>query len=179
MAADRNEREGKRRMSKTETPHDKLWHLIKDMRFAMFTHRHADGQLHAHPLTTQNRSLDENAMLYFFVARATELGQRIQADGNVCVTYGDPGKDTWVSISGSARVNEERALKERLFNPMVKAWFPGGLDDANLELIEVHIAHAEYWDIHESKMTQLLKMARATVTGTPPTIGDHKEVKLG
>ena len=166
-------------MSKNATPQETLWHLIKDMKFAMFTHRHADGQLHAHPLTTVNRSLDEQGMLYFFVSRATELGQRVQADGNVCVTYGDPGKDTWVSISGTAAVSEDRALLERLFNPLAKAWFPGGLDDPNLELIEVKINHAEYWDIHESKMTQLLKMATAAVTGNPPKMGDHKELTIG
>ena len=167
------------RMSKPQSPHETLWHLIKDMKFAMFTHRHADGQLHAHPLTTQNRSLDEKGTLYFFVSKATELGQRVQADGNVCVTYGDPGKDTWVSISGTARVSEDRALKERLYNPLVKAWFPGGLDDPNLELLEVQVGHAEYWNIQESKMTQLLKMATAAVTGKPPTLGEHKEVQLG
>lgn len=166
-------------MSKTETPQDKLWHLIKDMKFGMFTHRHADGKLHAHPLTTQNRALDENGMLYFFVSRATELGRSVQADGNVGVSYGDPGKDTWVSVSGTARVSEDRALKERLYNPIVKAWFPGGLEDPNLELIEVHIDSAEYWDIHESKMTQLLKMATAAVTGNPPKMGDHQEIKMG
>jgi general stress protein 26 len=94
------------------------------------------------------------------------------------VTYGDKGEDTWVSISGTAKVSEDRALKERLFNPIVKAWFPGGLEDPNLELIEVHIDHAEYWDIHESKMTQLLKMATAAVTGNPPTMGDHKELTM-
>ena len=165
-------------MSKTETPQEKLWHLIKEMKFAMFTHRHADGQLHAHPLTTQNRSLDENGLLYFFVSRKSEVGQRVQADSNVCVTYGDPGKDTWVSISGTARVNDDKAEKERLYNPIVKAWFPGGVDDPDLELVEVKINHAEYWDIHESKMTQLLKMATAAVTGTPPKLGDHREVKM-
>ena len=166
-------------MSKTESPHDTLWQLIKDMKFAMFTHRHADGQLHAHPLTTQNRSLDEKGTLYFFVSKATELGQRVRADGNVCVTYGDPGKDTWVSISGTATVSEDKELIKRLYNPLVKAWFPGGLDDPNLELLEVKIGHAEYWNIKESKMTQLLKMATAAVTGTPPKLGDHKEVQLG
>lgn len=165
-------------MSKNDDPHDKLWHLIKDMKFGMFTHRHVDGQLHAHPLTTQNRSLDDKGMLYFFVSRNTELGQRIRADGNVCVSYGDPGKDTWVSISGTAAVSEDMALKRKLFNPLVKAWFPGGVDDPNLELLEVKIQHAEYWDIHESKMTQLLKMATAAVTGNPPQMGDHKEVNL-
>lgn len=166
-------------MSKNDTPHDKLWALIKDMKFGMFTHRHANGELHAHPLTTQNRSLDETGMLYFFVSRATELGQRVQADGNVCVNYGDASKDTWVSVSGTASVSEDRALKERLYSPMVKAWFPGGLDDPNLELVQVKIKHAEYWDIKESKMTQLLKMASAAVTGNPPTMGEHKEVNMG
>ncbi len=166
-------------MSKTETPQDKLWHLIKEMKFGMFTHRHADGQLHAHPLTTQNRSLDETGMLYFFVSRTSEVGQRVQADGNVCIAYGDPGKDTWVSISGTASVSEDKALKERLFNPMVKAWFPGGVEDPNLELVQVKIDHAEYWDVNESKMTQLLKMATAAVTGNPPQMGEHREVKIG
>ena len=166
-------------MSKTQTPQETLWHLIKDMKFGMFTHRHADGQLHAHPLTTQNRSLDEAGLLYFFVSKNSELGQRVQADGNVCVTYGDPGKDTWVSISGTARVNDDRATKERLFNPIVKAWFPGGLEDPNLELVEVKINHAEYWNITESKMTQLLKMTTAAVTGTPPKMGEHRELNLG
>lgn len=165
-------------MSKNETPHETLWRLIKDTKFAMFTHRHGDGQLHAHPLTTQNRSLDEQNLLYFFVSRATELGQRVQSDGNVGLTYANPDKDTWVSVTGRARVNEDKALKERLFNPLVKAWFPGGLDDPNLELLEVKILHAEYWDIHENKMTQLLKMATAAVTGNPPKMGDHKEVNL-
>ena len=165
-------------MSKTETPEEKLWQLIKEMKFAMFTHRHADGQLHAHPLTTQNRSIDKNGLLYFFVSRKSEVGQRIQADGNVCVTYGDPGEDTWVSISGTARVNDDKAEKERLYNPIVKAWFPGGVEDPDLELVEVKINHAEYWDIQESKMTQLLKMATAAVTGTPPKLGDHREVNI-
>lgn len=166
-------------MSKTQTPQETLWHLIKDMKFCMFTHRHADGQLHAHPLTTQNRSLDENSLVYFFVSKKSELGQRVQADGNVGLSYGDPGKDTWVSISGTARVNDDKATKERLWNPIVKAWFPGGLEDPDLELVEVKINHAEYWNITESKMTQLLKMTTAAVTGTPPKLGEHRELNMG
>ncbi len=166
-------------MKDSSDPYKTLWHLIKDIKFGMFCHRHADGRLHAHPLTTQNRSIDDKGMLYFFVSRATELGQGVQTDGNVCVTYADLKEDTWVSISGTARVSEDRALKERLFNPMVKAWFPGGVTDPNLELVEVQIEHAEYWDIEESKMTQLLKMAKAAVTGNPPEMGKHQELKLG
>ena len=165
-------------MSQDKTPHDKLWEMIKDIRFGMLTHRHADGGLHAHPLTTQNKTLGEQGILYFFVSKATELGQRLQADGNVNVAYADLGKDRWVSITGRAVVSNDRDAKERLFNAMAKAWFPGGVDDPDLELVEVHIVHAEYWDVKESKPTQLFKMAKAAVTGEKPRMGEHAEVRM-
>lgn len=165
-------------MSKDKSPHDRLWEMIKDTRFGMLTHRHPEGGLHAHPLTTQNKGLGDKAILYFFVSKATELGQRLRTDGNVNVSYADPNKDTWVSITGHATVSEDRDAIERLFNPMTKAWFPGGPTDPDLELVEVHISHAEYWDVKESKPTQLFKMAAAAVTGERPKLGEHKEVAL-
>lgn len=163
-------------MSKSSTPHSHLWDLIKDMRFGMLTHRHADGMLHSHPLTTQNKSLDEQGLLYFFVSRTSEVGQRLVQDSNVNVAYADTHKDCYVSISGEARISEDMATKERLFNAMTKAWFPGGVKDPDLELVEIHIRHAEYWDVKDSKVTQLFKMATAAVTGQPPSMGEHKEV---
>ena len=57
-------------MPHTNTPaHETLWNLIKDIRFGMLTHRTSSGMLHAHPLTTQNRSIDEQSLLYFFFPR--------------------------------------------------------------------------------------------------------------
>lgn len=163
-------------MSKTKSPHETLWELIKDIRFGMLTHRHPGGMLHAHPLTTLNQSIDEAATLYFFVSKKTELGQRIQQDGNVNVTYAKPENDTYISVSGVARVSEDMATKERLFNALTKAWFPLGASDPDLELVEVQIQHAEYWDVTESKVTQLFKMAKSAITGDQPHIGDHKEL---
>ncbi|MBA2964110.1 MULTISPECIES: pyridoxamine 5'-phosphate oxidase family protein [Ramlibacter] len=165
-------------MSKEKSAHDRLWDMIKDIRFGMLTHRHPEGGLHAHPLTTQNKELGPKGILYFFVSRKTELGQRLRADGNVGLSYGDPNKDVWVSISGTARISEDRDAIERLFNPMAKAWFPGGATDPDLELVEVHIDHAEYWDVKESKPTQLFKMAAAAVSGKKPQLGEHREVAV-
>ena len=165
-------------MSKDKTPQDHLWEMIKDIRFGMLTHRHPEGGLHSHPLTTQNKELGPKGILYFFVSKATELGQRLRVDGNVNVSYADPHNDCWVSISGHAVVTEDREAVERLFNPMAKAWFPGGPTDPDLELVEVHIAHAEYWDVKESKPTQLFKMAAAAVSGERPHMGEHKEVAV-
>ena len=159
--------------------HEALWDLIKDTRFCMLAHRHTDGTLHSHPLTTQNKTLAEDGCLYFFVSRKSEVGQRLQQDGNVNLAYANPGKDTWVSVTGMARVLDDLAKKKELFNPIAKAWFPGGPEDADLELVEVRIAEAEYWNVKENKLLQLLKMGTAAVTGNRPRkMGEHGEVEF-
>ena len=156
-----------------------LWDLIKETRFCMLSHRHADGSLHAHPLTTQNKTLGEDGCLYFFVSRRSEMGQRLRADGNVNLAYANLDDDTWVSVTGTARVLEDLEKKRELFNPMAKAWFPGGPEDPDMELVEVHIDEAEYWNVKENKLLQLLKMGKAAATGTrPKKMGEHAEVRF-
>ena len=62
---------------------------------------------------------------------------------------------------------------------MAKAWFPGGPTDPDLALLQVRITQAEYWDVTDSKMVQLAKMAKAAVTGEPPrNMGEHKELRM-
>src|SRR5689334_2148893 len=80
----------------------KLWDLIKNIRFGMLTHRHSDGQLHSHPLTTQNQKLDEGATLYFFVPKDGDIARHVATDPTVNLTYADTDEDSYVSISGQA-----------------------------------------------------------------------------
>ena len=156
----------------------KLWDMIKEIKFGMFTHRHASGRLHSVPLTTQNRSLDEASTLYFFVSRKSEVAEQIDQDIHVNVTYTDPSKDRYVSVSGEALIVEDQPKKNDLFSTVAKAWFPGGAKDPDLALLKVNISHAEYWDVKESKMVQVAKMVTAAIAGTRPTLGEHKEVRM-
>lgn len=166
-------------MSSNKSDIGTLWELIKDIKFGMLTHHHSNGELHGHPLTTQNKSDDEGSTLYFFISRKSELAQRIQQDGNVNVSYADPGNDNYVSVSGHGVIVEDMAKKEALWSTFAKAWFPGGVTDPDLALLQVTIAHAEYWDVTESKMVQLAKMAKAAITGEPPkNLGEHKKLSV-
>lgn len=164
-------------MSTDTADHARLWELIKDTRFGMFTHRHDDGLLHSHPLTTQNRSVDEDATLYFFVPKDGVIAQHLPHDDVVNVAYANPDDDSYVSVAGRAALVDNDALKQTLFNSAAKAWFPAGADDPNLGLLAVRIESAEFWDVTESKVTQLLKIAKAALTGdAPPQLGEHKKV---
>lgn len=168
----------------TKTPtaqeaHEQLWELIKDIRFAMFTTRHGNGHLHSRPMTTQNRKIDEDRTLWFFMSRRSEPVADLATESTVNIAYADPGKDAYVSVSGNAKVVEDAAKKKALWNKMTEAWFPGGIDDPDLALVRVDIVHADYWDVKTNKLVQLYKMAKAAVTGKPPqNMGEHAEVKM-
>lgn len=170
---------GGSKSSHSSTDQHTLWSLIADIKFGMLTHRHSDGQLHSAPLTTQNKKDDDGNALYFFISRKSEIAKCVVSEPNVNVAYSHPGNDTYVSISGAAEIIEDQTKKDYLFTSFAKAWFPGGATDPDMALLQVNIGHAAYWNVEESKMTQLAKMAKAVVTGeTPKNMGEHKELNL-
>lgn len=144
-----------------------LWSLIKDIRFAMFTTRHDNGHLHSRPMTTQNQALDEDGSLWFFMSRRADPVEDVLGDPSVNVSYAHPGKDSYVSVSGNARVVNDAAKTRALWSKFAEAWFTEGVTDPDLALVEVKITHAQYWDVKESKLVQLYVMAKAAVTGQP------------
>ncbi len=155
----------------------KLFDMIKDIKFAMFTTHKVHGHLHSRPMTTQNKSIDEDDSLWFFMSRAGDPVSEFQGDDQVNVSYANPGSDTYVSVSGVAHVVEDMAKKKALWNKGAEAWFKGGVDDPDLALVRVKIEHADYWDIKENKLVQLYKMAEAAMTGKPPKLGEHGTVR--
>jgi general stress protein 26 len=157
---------------------DKLWKMIKDIRFAMFTTRHGNGHLHARPMTTQNKRLESDDSLWFFMSKSSDPVEDLKASPMVGIVYADPSADTYVSVSGTAAMLEDAAKKEQLWNKAAQAWFSGGPTDPDLALVQVQIIHANYWDVKESKPVQLLAMAKSVVTGKPPTLGEHAEVRM-
>ena len=158
---------------------EKLWALIKGIRFAMFTTRHHNGHLHSRPMTTQNSALEEDSSLWFFMSRKGEPVVDLVTDPVVNVVYADPGEDSYVSVSGIAAVIEDLAKKRQLWSKLNEAWFPGGPTDPDLALVQVRIVHANFWDVKESQIVQLFKMAKAAITGTPPTgMGEHGEIRM-
>ena len=158
---------------------EKLWDLIKDIKFAMFTTRHGNGHLHSRPMTTQNGKIDEDSSLWFFMSRRGDVINDIAAEPAVAVVYADTNADDYVSVSGQARVVEDMAKKKQLWNTMTEAWFPGGVTDPDVALVQVSITHADYWEAKDNKLTQLFKMAKAAVTGHPPTdMSEHGRVRM-
>ncbi len=153
-----------------------VWKRIKDIRYAMLTTIDSDGTLTSRPMTTPQKEF--SGSLWIFTSRSSPPAMAIEASSNVGLQYTDHSSDTYVSLSGDASLEHDRARMEALWSPMVKAWFPQGLDDPELVMIRIDVHKAEYWDVTESKPVQLFKMAKAAVTGQPPSMGEHKTVSM-
>ena len=164
--------------SKRQDGVKKLAKLIKDIKFAMLTTATSDGTLRSRPMATANPDGGFDGTLWFFTSDDEAKVREIKADKHVNVSYADPDKNNYVSVSGLASVVKDRARAKELWNPFYKAWFPDGLDDPKLALIRVDVGRAEYWDSPSSKVIQLAGFIKAVVTGKAAKGGENKKVKL-
>ncbi|MFW2851599.1 pyridoxamine 5'-phosphate oxidase family protein [Sphingomonas sp. TX0543] len=116
-----------------------LWKKLSESPFLMVGQ--ADGSTHSEPLTAQ---LDEDQVdtLFFFIGR----DNRVADGGALMLQFVSKGHDFFACLHGNARVDNDRAQIDKLWNKQVEAWFPGGKDDANLALLRVDIDNAELWE---------------------------------
>ncbi len=154
---------------------EKLKSLTEGIDFCMLTTING-GQLRSRPMSTQE--MDENGELWFFTSDNTHKVDEIEADNRVNAAYSQPDDNVYVSVAGRGSIVKDREKIEELWNPILKAWFPQGLDDPTLCLLKVSVEEAEYWDSPNSKIVQLYGFVKAVVTGKPAEGGEHGKVSL-
>ena len=151
--------------------------LVKDARIGMLTTMTVDGRHVSRPMAVQDVEFDGD--LWFFTYSDSDLVEQVRANPQVNVSFSDAKQHAWVSLAGSAEQLTDRAKAEELWNPMLKAWFPDGLETPNLTLVKVHADTAEYWEsAHSSRVVTLLGYAKAAVTGKTPDAGENETVQL-
>ena len=158
---------------------NELWKKIEGVKIGMFTTLDANNKINSRPMTSQE--VDDDGMLWFFTSLHAEISRELTANPQVNISFAEPKDSFYGSLSGKATLVTDRDTYARLWNPLVKAWFPRGLDDPELALIRFHADAAEYWDVDASKMVQLLKLAKAAVTGaglTADEFGRHGNIKI-
>ncbi|MBA2379877.1 MAG: pyridoxamine 5'-phosphate oxidase family protein [Blastocatellia bacterium] len=153
----------------------KLKELTEGIDFCMLTTIDG-GQLRSRPMSTQE--LDPQGNLWFFTSDQTHKVEEIEKDNRVNAAYSKPGDDTFVSVSGRATIVKDRTKIEELWNPVLKAWFPEGLDSPDLCLLKVDIESAEYWEAESGKLVELAGFVKALVTGTSAEWGANEKIEL-
>jgi general stress protein 26 len=154
----------------------RLADLIADAEIAMLTTEDSDGTLRSRPLMTLE--MDGEGRLWFFTELSTRKVGEMDQHRKVNLSYADVARQSFVSISGRVRLLRDPDKARSLWTQRVKPWFPSGLDDPDLGLLEVTVEAAEYWDVPASRMQRLFGLT-ASAEGEPGQPGEHGEVRPG
>ena len=167
-------------MTKQRDEQDVVKHLselIHGIKVAMMTTVEQDGSLRSRPMWTHDRDFDGE--LWFFTKEHSPKVDEVEHDHHVSLSYADPAREHYVSVSGRCSLVLGQETARELWNPTLKAWFPQGIDDPELALLRVSVEKAEYWDTPSSRMVQLVGFVKATLTGQEYHPGDNEKVTLG
>lgn len=145
--------------------------LLKSLPIAMMNTVSAEGSVIARPLQTLD--FDEDGVLWFATDATSEKAAEIRLRPHIGLSYADHHANSFVSISGPARLVHDRQKIDALWSPAMSIFFPQGKDDPNLVLVRVEIERAELWDGPGTFVGKMLYLAAAAITGNPGVMNDN------
>lgn len=154
----------------------KLGKLIHGIKVAMLTTAEADGSLRSRPMVTQDREFD--GTLWFFTRADAPKADEVRVRTQVNVSYASHPDQHYVSVSGTAEIVRDKEKTKQFWNPVLRAWFPKGLDDPDLALLCVDVTKAEYWDAPSSTFIHLAGFVKAIATGQAYVPGENRKVDV-
>lgn len=149
--------------------------LVDDIKICMFITNNNDNN-HTRPMATIQT--DEDGTLWFFTDVRSVKVEEVGKDNAVHLVYAHPGKESYLDVWGSAQVITDKQQIKDKWSPIVKAWFPDGVDDPNLSLLKVKPSSSYYWDSETGKMIAFMKIAASAITGTKLSEGKEGSLKL-
>jgi general stress protein 26 len=153
---------------------EKVAELAKEIRVGMLTTIDDAGHYVSRPMAQQEVEFDGD--LWFFAERDSRKVAHISANPAVGLTL--TSSDTWISISGTAEIVDDREKAHELWNGWVEAWLPQGPDDPSVVLIKLNGETAEYWDTPGGRIASVLSLIKAKATGQRYDGGENERVAL-
>lgn len=155
---------------------ERIWSLIQDIHVAMLTTTDPNGSLYSRPMATQQAHF--TGELFFLTRAHSDKVDEIRDNSKVNLTYVDTHQSTFVSLSGTASLNRERARIRELWHPSFKAWFPNGEADPEIRVLTVRVEEAEYWDAPSSAIVRNIRILERALRGGEGKVAEHARVPI-
>jgi general stress protein 26 len=138
----------------------KFWKALKADRTLMLG-LSGEGGGDSQPMTAQlDGDLDDyvdGGPIYIFTAKSTDLARAMGGRHAAAVQFAAKGHDLFATLAGEVRTVDDRPVIDRLWNPFVAAWFKGGKDDPDLQLIRFDARSAQIW-LNENSLFSGVKL---------------------
>jgi general stress protein 26 len=145
----------------------KFLELLRGFDYAMLVSGGVEP--HARPMSIAETSPDGS--LWFLTGKDTQKVFELAENTDAMAVL--QSSSHYISITGRARIVDDRAHIHKLWKEPMKVWF-SGKDDPNIVLIRLEPHSAEYWDNSGFQGVRLaLRFAKAYVTG------ENRDAALG
>ena len=134
----------------------------------------AGGPVKTRPMSVQK--VDEEGNLYFLSANDSHKNAEIADDPHVQLLFQGNAHSDFLSLYGRATIYTDKDLIKELWEPIVKTWFTGGVDDPRITAIKVETIDGYYWDNKHGNTVAFAKMLIGAATGK--TLDDSIEGKV-
>lgn len=126
-----------------------FWEELGDSPFVMLGLEGVEDS-RTRPMTAQidvpeGGDKDEGGELYFFASKSESLVQSLGTGHRAVATYAAKGHKLFAHIHGNLVQSDDRAVIDRLWNPIIASWYKDGKDDPDLALVRFDTDSANIW----------------------------------
>ena len=114
----------------------------------------------------------DSRCLWFLTKRETDLYQALGAGAPAQFAVISKAQDFHASMRGRLTERNDRALLDRIWNPISGSWFDGK-DDPQLVMLALDLENAALWASTSSKLAFAWEIAKTNATDRNPDVGVH------
>lgn len=159
-------------MKDTPKSPDSIWSMIEAIRTAMLV-THTEDDLDARPLQAYT---EPQSNRIFFMTDSQGLLSQLQENGRVLLSFAGKAGNDYVTVTGLATVENNRAKIRELWTVWAQAFWDGP-EDPSIRVISVTPEHARYWD-GKNPVATAFSMLKSVVTGKQPELGTSGKTVL-
>jgi len=156
--------------------------LINNADTAMLVTRCESGALHSRAMSPCRPIEPTQIDLFFIANNASHKFDELKYDSNVNVSFYDQKTTGWASVSGTAKVTQDKELIKKFWSPMITSFFgdlkdgkhDGTQNDPRVCLIEVIPSEIRYWVSTSSAVGRTAEIAYGALTGKAKAPGEFR-----
>ncbi len=126
------------------------------------------------PMSVQD--VDAQGNLWFLSANDSHKNREIAQQSDVRLFFQGSEHAGFLALTGTATITTDRKKIKELWEPIVKVWFTGGVDDPRITAIRVKPNGGYYWDNKHGSLIAGAKMLVGAALGK--TLDDSIEGKV-
>ena len=95
---------------------------------------------------------EDGGQIYFFGAKSEHLVQGLDGAHRAVATFASKGHDLFAHVHGTLAIDNDRAVIDRLWGPVIASWYGQGKDDPDLVLLRFDTEQADLWETDPGSM---------------------------